>query len=428
MLDFLNNRWVRMAAIRASAVGVALWLQIWLVAAFGSAVYGDYIFFVTLCSLVTTISKGGLDTLALKAAAIAKSGTNNAPVFDALRSGYLAKGVMLTSASCLGLWLLYALAASWRLPNIPTVNWWWVYATSLGMVIFQILIAAMRGLDRPALADAFDAIVRNALMALVALLLVSAQYLNAESVMASFAFSFYAASLMLLMLTPSHQSNAAVEQAEVESYGAKAHFGFMLSGLLSYVFFQMDTLILGAYVSATELGAYNMACNLVRAVIFIPMIVVVLVQPRIAVAFAKSDMRGVARIATVGVGVSFLAASLCSGVLWMLGGFVLTWIDPVFVMAQDAMLLLSLAHIINAVLMVVGGVVSMTHRYLDVVKAQLMGGTATLILYGLLIPHQGQIGAATAMFAGLVMVLLCYLVMYRKFLVPVYGFLLPQAK
>jgi len=87
MLDFLNNRWVRMAAIRASAVGVALWLQIWLVAAFGSAVYGDYIFFVTLCSLVTTISKGGLDTLALKAAAIAKSGTNNAPVFDALRSG-----------------------------------------------------------------------------------------------------------------------------------------------------------------------------------------------------------------------------------------------------------------------------------------------------------------------------------------------------
>lgn len=427
MYYFLNKKIVQMAVIRASAVGVALWLQIWLVAAFGAAAYGDYIFFVTLCSLITIISKGGLDSLALKAAAIAHNNRSSAPVLDTLHAGYVWKGALFTSATCVGLWALHSLAA-WRFPNIPAVNWWLIYPTSVGVVVFQILIAIARGVDRPAVADAFDAIVRNGLMALVALALVSAHFVSAESAIASYAISFYLASVLLYLMARVGGRSAGGAKVVSQYYGVKVHFGFMLSGLLSYLFFQMDTLILGAYVSAAELGAYNMACNLVRAVIFIPMILVVLVQPRIAVAFEKADMRGVTRIAVVGIGLSFVAASLCSALLWLLGEFFLVWIDPVFLIAKDAMLILSVAHIANSVLMVVGGVVSMTSRYLDVVKAQLIGGLAALTLYGVLIPEYGLVGAALAMFAGLLIVVVCYLFMYGKHLPKIYGFLLPQAK
>ncbi len=424
---FLNKRVVQMAVIRMSAVGISLWLQIWLVAEFGAAAYGDYIYFVTLCSLVAIVSKGGLDTVVLKVAAIAWHNNASTSAFASLRASYLWKGFLFTSVSCLSLWVLHSFAA-WRFLKIPTVSWGLIYATSVGVVIFQILIAFARGVERPAMADAFDAILRNGLMALVALALVTTNFVSAESAIVSYAISFYLASLLLFLLTRAGAHSVNNVERMRQEYGVKAHFGFMLSGLLSYVFFQMDTLILGAHVSAVELGAYNMACNLVRAVIFIPMILLVLVQPRIAVAFEKSDMRSVTRIAVAGIGVSFVAASLCSALLWLLGEFVLVWIDPVFLIAKDAMLILAIAHVVNSILMIVGGVISMTGRYLDVVKAQLIGGLAALVLYVVLIPGHGQVGAAVSMFAGLLIVMASYICMYRRHLPRIYGFLLPKAK
>ncbi len=100
----LNRKVIYLAVIRASAVGVSLCLQIWLVATFGSAAYGGYIFFVTLCSLVTIVSKGGLDSLALRATAIGQSNNGLVPVFKSCVEGYVWRAFLFTSVCCLGLW------------------------------------------------------------------------------------------------------------------------------------------------------------------------------------------------------------------------------------------------------------------------------------------------------------------------------------
>lgn len=429
MRYLFNKKIVQMAAIRAGAVMVALALQIWLVAEFGATAYGEYVFFVTLCSLVVIVSKGGLDTLALKAAAIALNNNGDASAIHLIRARHLWNGFIFTATTCLVLWLVYTFISGWY-AGLPVLDWGLICGTSLGAVLFQILVAFARGIDRPAMADAFDSIIRNGLMATVVMVLVASRFINATAIIISYVLSFYLASLLLYRLTSvasrDHRGHAG--HALHQHYGAKAHFGFMFAGLLSFVFFQMDTLILGVYIDPVELGAYNMACNLVRAVIFIPMILIVLVQPRIAVAFEKSDMRLVTKIAVGAMGASFAAAVSCSALLWLLGEFVLEWIDPEFVAAKPAMMILAVAHIVNAMLIIVGGIVSMTGKYLDVVRAQLVGGVVALVFYALLIPKHGQIGAALAMFAGLLVVLVCYVFMYRKHIPKMYGFLLSKAK
>lgn len=423
-----NKKIVQMGGIRGGAVLAALWLQIWLVVQFGAAAYGEYVFFVTFCSLVMIVSKGGLDTLALKGVAIARN-RGDARGVHLIRAWYLRRGVVFTSATCLVLWLAYTLVSSWH-AGLPGLNWWLICAASVGTVLFQILVALARGVDRPAMADAFDAIVRTALMAGVAMVLAAFSHTGATAIIVAYALSFYLASLLLYRLTSvaSHGLAGDVRESERQDYGARAHFGFMFAGLLSFVFFQLDTLILGGYINPVELGAYNMACNLVRAVIFIPMILVVLIQPRIAVAFEKADMRQVTRIALGAIGASLIAAVSCSVLLWLFGEFILRWIDPVFVTAAPAMMVLAVAHVVNSVLMIVSGIVSMTNRYLDVVRAQLAGSVVALVFYALLIPSHGPIGAALSMFAGLLVVLACYAFIYRRHIPKLYGFLLSQAQ
>lgn len=429
MYFLFSKKIVQMAAIRAAAVIAALWLQIWLVAEFGAAAYGEYVFFVTLCSLVMILSKGGLDTLALKAAALVLNSGGGEAAMRRIRLQYLRNGLFSTLATCLLLWLVYVAVSEWR-TGLPVLDWRLICGASVGAVLFQILVAFARGMGRPAMADAFDAVARNGLMAAVAVVLVSAHYVNATAIVISYSLSFYLASLLLYQLT----SVAAPDRAERagpsanEHYGVKAHFGFMFAGLLSFVFFQMDTLILGAYIDPVELGAYNMACNLVRAVIFIPMILSVLIQPRIAVAFEKSDMRLIIKIATGAIGASFAAAVTCCALLWLFGEFILAWIDPVFVAAKQTMLVLAVAHIVNSILIIVGGVLSMTSKYLDVVRAQLVGGGVALVCYALLIPKYEQIGAALSMFVGLLFVLAYYVFIYRKHIPKVYGILLSKVK
>jgi O-antigen/teichoic acid export membrane protein len=428
MHSFLNNKIVQMGAIRGGAVLAATGLQIWLVAQFGAAAYGEYVFFVTFCSLVMIVSKGGLDTMALKEVAIARN-RGDARGIHSIRAWYLRGAVILTSATCLVLWLVYGFVSSWH-AGVPSLNWGLICAASVGAVLFQILVALCRGGDQPAMADAFDAIVRTALMAIVAMGLVALRHIDATAIVLAYTLSFYLASLLLYKLTSVVAPVVAASTSEFgrQGYGARAHFGFMFAGLLSFVFFQMDTLILGAYIEPVGLGAYNMACNLVRAVIFIPMILVVLVQPRIAVAFEKADMAQVTRIALAAIGASLVAAFSCSTLLWLFGELILRWIDPVFVTAAPAMMVLAVAHVVNSVLMLVSGIVSMTSRYMDVVWAQLVGSVVALVLYALLIPSHGPIGAALSMFAGLLVVLGCYAFIYRRHIPKLYGFLLSKTQ
>lgn len=419
---------VQMGAIRGAAVLAATSLQIWLVAQFGAAAYGDYVFFVTFCSLVMIVSKGGLDTVALKGVAIARN-RGDARSIHLIRAWYLRSAVVFTSATCLVLWLAYSLVSSWG-AGVPGLNWVWIFGASVGAVLFQILVALCRGIDRPAMADAFEAIGRPALMAIVAMGLAAFSHIDATAITIAYTLSFYLASLLLYRLTSvaTPVVVASKSKSERQGYGARAHFGFMFAGLLSFVFFQMDTLILGGYTGPVELGAYNMACNLVRAVIFIPMILVVLVQPRIAVAFEKADMAQVTRIASAAIGVSLAAAISCSMLLWLFGELILRWINPVFVTAAPAMMVLAVAHVVNSVLMLVGGIVSMTSRYQDVVRAQLVGSVVALVFYALLIPSHGPIGAALSMFAGLLVVLGCYAFIYRRHIPTLYGFLLSKTQ
>jgi len=424
MIEVLNRKVLQMATIRSAAVALSLFLQIWLVATFGAATYGDYVIFVTLCSLVTIISIGGLDTQALKISAIDRSVSGRNAKLDLLHSPFITRGLIFTTICCLIIWCLSSFNIDY-FSRLPIFSWTLLYVATVGAVTFQILIAVLRGIGRPVLADLFDAIIRNTFTGLIALFLTAAFTATLNHAVMAYAFSFYFCLFAIVLVTGIRPAPPATRDTPKPQYTTRMHFGFMLTGLVSYAFFQLDTLILSAQVSATELGAYNMACNLVRAVIFIPLILVVLIQPRIAVEFERNNFRAVARIAAAGIGLSIFAAIGCAVALWMIGGYILSLIAPEFLVAREAMLILSAAHVVNSALIIVAGVISMSGRFFDIAKAQVVGSIVSVALYIVLIPLHGQQGAALSVLIGLVAVGISYIFLYRSLIPRIYGFLLP---
>ena len=411
-----------MAAIRTISIVFSFALQIWLLSIYGAHTYGNYIFAITTCAFLSIISKGGLDLIALKQAATNQESPEK---FNQTCTFYLSKGITYSTTCCLLFFTIHSLIL-YYLPNFTPINWWLTYITTTGLVGFQIIISIIRGTNHQVLADLFDSIIRSLLMVAAVVIFSEFQLKTSESAIAAYAVSFYLGCAILIYLKAKNNPKKKLSKKNTypEDYSFHTHLSFTASGLLSYIFFQMDTLILGNYISANELGAYNMACNLVRGVIFIPMILTAIIQPRVSIAFSNTDTREIIKISIIAAGISLASSILFSTLLWLFGEYILNLINPEFKSAKNAMSILCLAHIANSVLIIITGVISMTTHHASIFKAQSIGAASTLILYAFLIPKSGQIGAAIAVFTGLIITLIYYALIYRNQFFKIYDFLL----
>lgn len=415
--EILTNL-TRLFLVRVGAVVLVFISQAWIIKLFGSQEYGDFVYFITLTSLVVVLSKGGLDVLLLKRIAVEISRGQNCFNLAAIRRKFLRLGIIIAITVSV---VVFGLATKFDLVNKfnGELSWLLFLISSVLMVVLQLLLGFDRGRGEIVSADLYEQIVRVASM----LLLVAGFFLlktpDTISLQTAYAGSFLITAYLVYRRYLIETESLAKISMRVDSdsirivYSFRQHIAFTASGLLTFIFFQMDGLVLSHHVSSTELGAYNMACNVARFVIFLPMIILAIFQPKVAVAFGQSDRSGLVRyfVTTLSLCLSSAIVSACAFALC--GQPILEAIDPALGVAYPALQILLVVYLFNSVLMVIGAFAVLSKSYWKLVVAQTIGAMVTASSYFALVTSYGQIGVACSVVSGLFFVIFSSALLFR---------------
>jgi len=417
MSDILRNL-TRLALVRVGAIGLIFLTQTWIIKIFGLQEYGKFVYFISLTSLVAVLSKGGLDVLLLKRVAAAVANSESFENIQKIRRIYLGRGILISAAVSTA--VIFGMAQYSLGQGLDGGTAWILfYIASISTVAFQVLLGFERGRGNLVTADLFDQVVRTCMMLACVGVLMSFAVDSASKLQAAYAISFSGTAYVVYRTyRPGNHSSllSGIRKNSVtdaNSYTLRQHATFTASGLLTFVFFQMDGLILSHHVSSAELGAYNMACNLARFVIFIPMIILVIFQSKVAVAFVNDNRSNLAIYFFQSIILSLLGASLTAIIFFVCGRYVLEMIDPAVGIAFPALKVLLLAYFINSVLMVIGAFAVLSKNYIKLVVAQAIGAIATAISYIMLASNYGQVGVAWSVVVGLSVVVLAAGFLFR---------------
>jgi len=397
------------AGVRGFAAILAFASQIVMVKLLGENAYGSYVLFVTYCSLIFIFSRSGLDVVALRASSVAYGHQDRAQFGQVFRR-VLTLGVLLSIVWALLFSLAKQLSAFKRFAQ-SDAGVGWVLAGVLGMTLLAVLLGVVRGTRRIISADVVDSIAKPLVIMLVIWILVGyGSHGNSVGYIAFIAANLIATiatAALLIGVDRKSRWREAPGGSRLELLSPRSAATYITYGLITYVFFQLDTLIVGMWLGTAEVGAYNMACNFVRLVIFVPMIVVIQMQPSIASAFHSKDFRTIRATVAGAMKKSLFFAGGGVLALVLFGRWLLGLVSESFAGAYPTLLVLAFAHLMNSAILVLTGMLLMCKEQKLVVMAQFAGLCVCAPLYFVLIPRIGTIGAATSVLLGLVVNLAC---------------------
>jgi O-antigen/teichoic acid export membrane protein len=394
---------IKNIGIGGAAAALGFFLHIFLVKELGSAMYGKYVLFATACSLLFIFSRSGLDIVTLRRSAIAYEMRDRFELME-----ILTKALTLSVAfSIIATTIAYV--AQTITPNLYSripIEAFWLLAGVTSMTVLSIGIAVIRGVTMPLAADAIDMLLKPALVVISVYLINRLD--ETPSFIAYMTFSvanLVSAIVCCVVIYGVFQRTAwkasGKKIGQTEFLQKNTALPLILYSLLTYVFFQADTLILAAYTSESTIAAYNMACNYVRLVIFVPMILIARSQPMFAVAANAQDRIEFFRLISYNLKTSAGAAIGASLILIVFGKWLLTTVDASFVTAYPSLVVLAVAHCINSIVIVLSNSMLMSGRHNQVVVSQLLGAAISIPLYFFAIPKFGMVGAAISVCFGL---------------------------
>jgi O-antigen/teichoic acid export membrane protein len=167
---------------------------------------------------------------------------------------------------------------------------------------------------------------------------------------------------------------------------------------------EVDLLILGAIQGPQAVGIYSVAVRTAEIVAFVLQAINPALAPHIANLYALGYAPGLQRLITMAARIT-LGSALPIGLGLILGG---SWLlrllyGPELVQAQMALIILSIAQLVNVGTGSVGLLLTMTGHERDALLCMGISGVLNLVLCLVLIPAWGVQGAAVAAAAGLIL-------------------------
>lgn len=401
-------------AIKGGGAGLAIAAQFLLVRILGPAGYGDYAVFIASATLLLAISRLGLDVIAVRRTSILYARRLRAELASFLRDAAVL--------ACLGTAVACAILLAFRAlfpqqafaPGLPLM-----VGAVLLMTMLAVFASALRGMEQLLLADGLDSVAKPILLIGMAfpaaLVLPSGRVGPAAFVLAHMAVCLMVAAAIRRRLKALPENGPAAPAAD-EAMSPSEIGALTAIALLSYSYFSLDTLLVAHHVSAEHTGAYAAAGTLVRAVLIIPFILALRMQPRVAVCFDRGDLPGLYRTTRVALLASLGAALVAALVLAASGNWLLARMDPGFVVAYPSLLVLCVAHLVNAAVMTVSMALAMCRQQHRVFWSSVAGVLVCIPLYYVLIPWLHLMGAALSVLAGLFVNLLTLLLMARHWM------------
>lgn len=194
----------------------------------------------------------------------------------------------------------------------------------------------------------------------------------------------------------------------------KQSFPVVITALSSYGLFQFDTLVAGIYLEPETVGAYNVACNYVRLVIFLPMIVAAYIQPEFVRLLSIGDVAGYKRCVSKWVLVVVVwSAAVCFFFL-LFSEKIMTLTSEKYVGLGWLFYILGFGHCANSVSLILVTALNMRKGEYFVMKATLVGALISSVLLFFLAENYGLLGISVAAMSGMLSMTLLNYYFYKK--------------
>ena len=170
----------------------------------------------------------------------------------------------------------------------------------------------------------------------------------------------------------------------------------LLSSSLSLIMGWTDTIMLGMFRSAQEVGVYNVALKVSMITSFTLGAINTIAAPKFAELWGKRDIKGLARVAQQSTKLIFWTSFPVLPLFLIFPKPILGIFGEEFKVGAVALMILTLGQFVNAAAGSVGYILQMTGHQKFYQNVVLIGTVLNIVLNWLLIPIYGVVGASIA--------------------------------
>lgn len=384
--------------IKICGTGIAFVTQIFLARVMGTEQYGIYIYVVTWLNILVLIAKMGWDTLLLRYIAKyetqAEWGTLRGILETSNRFALIGSFTVSISVA-LVVWMLKE-----QLNSELALTFWIGCGLVPLLTLTRLRQTALQALKRISLAQLPELILRQLFLAIFICFLSIAL---SQQVNASTAISLDILALSICFLLSSYWLNNSLPKpvaTAISTYHNREWFItalplFLISGMhmiLNYT----DTLMLGVILGSTKAGIYTVVSRISTLITFGLGAVNAIAAPIISQLYTSGKHSELQKIVTLAARGIFIFSFPIALLLILFGYKVLALFGSEFIQGYEALKILALGQLVNALAGSVGILMTMTGHQRE---AALVIGTSAMLnilLNAWFIPLWGVTGAAVA--------------------------------
>lgn len=367
----------------------------------GAKTYGQYIYVFNWLEILTAIGLLGLNQTALRFVPAYRSQSD----WGLLRGFISRSGQTVLTASCLT-GIIAAVIVGFLKGRLEDglIPIFWIGLVSLPLIaLIQLIGAFLQGIRRAAL-SLIPQVFRP--LALVIGILVLGDFLGyglgASSVFGLEAF----VNIILLFLMWRLLLNSMSRHRHSEAYRIRewltVSIPILLISLMNILLARIDIMMLGTIQGTIFAGYYSAASRIAAFVIFGLTTINFVMAPRISELFTQRRQSELQRNVTLFAWTTSLFAFLMGVIIIILGPFILRVFGSEFVVAYQALVILTIGQFINALSGPVGYLMTMTRYQNEAAAILLISTILNIVLNALLIPYYGLTGSAVATAGSLV--------------------------
>jgi len=405
--------------IRLANMALALLVTILLARLMGPQSYGQYAFVYAIIVLLAAPVKMGLPQLLIRETAIlAKTGdVTRMRAIWGLSNTLVAGASVLISVGVL-IWLTQFGG------GVADEKTYWIALLYLPLAALGILRgAALRGLGWITLGQLPELVLRPAFFVVILLLLaVSGRVFDATEAMAWHVGAAGLAALIgvfsLWRVAPERPENPAPLDPPLNARALLASTAFLgFASGLAVLNNSVDVLMIGAFRTAEDVGLYRPLATLAAFTLFGQQVMMIVLQPRAAAAYAAGEPSVVQRLASQLALVASAVAIIAILITWSAGGFLLkVMLGEPYAAVAAVLTLMVIGYGISAPLGAPTMMLNMIGQERLSFVGTLGGLVLNVILNALLIGPYGIWGAAFATVASAFVAKLVLAIMLRKIL------------
>ena len=185
-----------------------------------------------------------------------------------------------------------------------------------------------------------------------------------------------------------------------------ASFGSRIIGanIVGQIYYNIDTLMIGYFLTSTEVGYYAVAISLSRFFWLVPRAIATVAYPAISEYWANGNRQAVNKLVDKSTKYSACVLIFAGMSIVFFAKDIITFLfTPEFLPAVLPLAILITGTVTSGILRSVGGIFASVGKVNLVLKISIIGAVGDIILNMILIPIYGIIGAATATAASQVL-------------------------